>query len=240
MHRCATVRHGFCSLLTGPGWGRDTAACVPGGEPRVGGSGEAVFTSALAEGGGRRNFTRTGRIPHLFRTRIGAFVDHLGKGRGYRHFFQLELDRLEALSIATFAVGCARRGRAKRPGPRDRAGGSAEEECRRRWRTVGCTQPLDTQGDASETQGVAVGLGCCGLSGRKGDRAARNALEFGPGRAWDGLDHGEGEFSPVGPRDYGGGLVALSSFPLSISVLLYSVPASHRTGFMTASKMRLF
>ena len=48
----------------------------------------------------------------------------------YRQFFQWELDRLEALSIATFAVGCARRGRAKRPpgtrirsaGPRKRNG----------------------------------------------------------------------------------------------------------------------
>ncbi len=65
----------------------------------------------------------------------------MGKGRGYRHFFQLEPDRLEALSIATFAVGCARRGRAKRPagGTRYRAGGSAEEEWRRRRRVVGCS-----------------------------------------------------------------------------------------------------
>jgi hypothetical protein len=55
-----------------------------------------------------------------------------------------------------------------------------------------------------------------------------------------GLDHGEGEFSPVQPRGYGAGLVALSSLALGISVRLQEVPASHRTGFKTASKMGLF
>ena len=55
-----------------------------------------------------------------------------------------------------------------------------------------------------------------------------------------GLDHGEGEFSPVGATDHGAGLLALSSLALSISVRLRGVPASHRTGFKTASKMRLF
>ena len=54
------------------------------------------------------------------------------------------------------------------------------------------------------------------------------------------LDHGEGEFSPARPREHGAGLVTLSSLFLSISVLLQGVPASHRTGFKTASKMRLF
>ena len=55
-----------------------------------------------------------------------------------------------------------------------------------------------------------------------------------------GLDHGEGEFSPDWAREHGAGLVALSSLALSISVVLQGVPASHRTGFKTASKMGLF
>jgi hypothetical protein len=55
-----------------------------------------------------------------------------------------------------------------------------------------------------------------------------------------GVDYGEGEFSPGWPRDHGARLVALSSLALSISVPLQGVPASHRTGFKTASKMRLF
>ncbi len=75
---------------------------------------------------------------------------------------------------------------------------------------------------------------------RKADRGARNGLEFGPGRAWDGCGPRELEFSPAGPRDFGSQSVALSSFPLSISALRYSDPASRRTGVMTASKMRLF
>ncbi len=55
-----------------------------------------------------------------------------------------------------------------------------------------------------------------------------------------GLDHGEGECSPVGATDHGAGLVALSRLALSISVRIQGVPASHRTGFKTASEMRLF
>ena len=55
-----------------------------------------------------------------------------------------------------------------------------------------------------------------------------------------GLDHGEGEFSPVGPRDHGAGLVALSSLALSISVRLQGVPASHRTGFKTSKQNETF
>ena len=55
-----------------------------------------------------------------------------------------------------------------------------------------------------------------------------------------GLDHGEGEFSHGGAREHGAGLVALFSLALSISVVLRGVPASHRTGFKTASKMGLF
>ena len=55
-----------------------------------------------------------------------------------------------------------------------------------------------------------------------------------------GLDQGEGEVLPGGPRDHGAGLVALSSLALSISAWLKGVPAGHRTGFKTASKMRLF
>ncbi len=47
---------------------------VEGGGRRAEGGGRR------AEGGGRRNFARNGRIPHLSRKKIGAFVDHLGKG----------------------------------------------------------------------------------------------------------------------------------------------------------------
>jgi hypothetical protein len=55
-----------------------------------------------------------------------------------------------------------------------------------------------------------------------------------------GLDHRASEFSPVGLRDHGAGLVALSSLALSISVRLQGVLASHRIAFKTESKMRLF
>ncbi len=59
-------------------------------------------------------------------------------------------------------------------------------------------------------------------------------------RAWDGSGPREDEFSPVGPRDHGLGLVALSSLELSISVRIQGGPASDRTGFKSASKMRFF
>ena len=55
-----------------------------------------------------------------------------------------------------------------------------------------------------------------------------------------GLDRGEGGCSPVGPRDYGPGLVALSPLALSISVLLSGVPNRRQAGFKTAGKMGLF
>ena len=55
-----------------------------------------------------------------------------------------------------------------------------------------------------------------------------------------GLDHLQGQFSPVAPGDHGGGLVALSSLAFSVSVQLQGVPAGQRTGFKTASKMGLF
>ena len=55
-----------------------------------------------------------------------------------------------------------------------------------------------------------------------------------------GLDHREGEISPIRARDHGAVLVALSSLALSISVLFQGVPASHRTGFKTPRKMRFF
>ena len=98
----------------------------------------------------------------------------------------------------------------------------------------------ETQGVAPDNQGDAGGLVVLRLSGRKGDRAARNGLKFGPGRAWDGCGPLELEFSPVGPRDYRSRQVALSSFPLSISALLCSVPASHRMEVHNSEQMRLF
>ena len=55
-----------------------------------------------------------------------------------------------------------------------------------------------------------------------------------------GLDQGEGEFLPVGPRGHGAGLLALSSLALGISVRLQCVLGSHQRGFKTGSKMRLF
>ena len=55
-----------------------------------------------------------------------------------------------------------------------------------------------------------------------------------------GLDRGGGEFLPVGPRDHGARLMALSSLAHGISVRLQCVPASHQRGFKTGSKMRLF
>ena len=55
-----------------------------------------------------------------------------------------------------------------------------------------------------------------------------------------GLDHGEGEFSPGGPRDRRAGAVALSSLAHSVSVLLESVRSSRRTTLSTARKMRRF
>ena len=55
-----------------------------------------------------------------------------------------------------------------------------------------------------------------------------------------GLDNGEDAFSPVGPRDHGSGLAALSSLAVNISVLLQGVPASRRMGFKTATELRLF
>ncbi len=75
--------------------------------------------------------------------------------------FQRKLDRLEALSIATFAVGRARRGRATRPGPRHRAGGSAEEECRRRGRAVGCASGWHPTRGASTVDLLAGASGWC-------------------------------------------------------------------------------
>ena len=55
-----------------------------------------------------------------------------------------------------------------------------------------------------------------------------------------GLEHGEDELSPVGLRDHGAGLVALSSLFLCFSALLEGDPASHRMGLSTAVKMGLF
>ena len=73
----------------------------------------------------------------------------------------------------------------------------------------------------SPRSGLKSGVLCCGERGT-------------------GLDQGEAGFLPGGPRDRRAGLVALSSLFLGISVLLRGVPASHRTGSKTASKMRLF
>ena len=59
-------------------------------------------------------------------------------------------------------------------------------------------------------------------------------------RAWTGLDHGQGEVSPIRPRAHEAEPAALSSLALSISVRMHGGPASHQRGFKTASKMRLF
>ena len=75
----------------------------------------------------------------------------------------------------------------------------------------------------------------------KGDRCAMKSRRvLSCGERGTGLDHGGGQFSPVGLRDHRAGLMALTSLPLSISVLHRGVPASHRTGFKTASKTRFF
>jgi hypothetical protein len=55
-----------------------------------------------------------------------------------------------------------------------------------------------------------------------------------------GLDGGDGKFSPVGPGKRETGFVALSSLAVSIYVRIQGVSARHRTGFRTASKMRLY
>ena len=55
-----------------------------------------------------------------------------------------------------------------------------------------------------------------------------------------GLHRGEREFSTGGRGNHGAGPAALSSLPLSISRRFQSVSAGHRTGFQTASEMRLF
>ena len=55
-----------------------------------------------------------------------------------------------------------------------------------------------------------------------------------------GVDRGQGEFSPGGPRDRRSGLVALSSLLFSVFVLLESGPGNHRTRVKTAIGMRLF
>jgi hypothetical protein len=55
-----------------------------------------------------------------------------------------------------------------------------------------------------------------------------------------GLDQGEGEFTSAGSSNVGAGLVALFPLALWICARLQGVPASPRTGFNTASKMRLF
>jgi hypothetical protein len=75
----------------------------------------------------------------------------------------------------------------------------------------------------------------------KGDRRATNCHRFSSCvTRGTGLDPGEGEFSPIEPRDHGAGLVALSSLALGVSIRIQGVRASHRTGFKATSKMGLF
>jgi hypothetical protein len=95
------------------------------------------------------------------------------------------------------------------------------------------TTSLETQGDA---------LAFVVLAFPAGWRTVRAEMPSSLDRArrGTGVAHGEGKFSPEGPRNHGAGPVALSSFVHGISVRIQRVPAIHRTGFNTAGRMRLF
>ncbi len=82
----------------------------------------------------------------------------------------------------------------------------------------------------------------CGRTAlEKGDRCARKSRRILGGAArGTGLDNREGEFSAVGRRNHGAGLVALTSVSLSIYVLRQGAQAGHRTGLRSASIMGLF
>ncbi len=88
----------------------------------------------------------------------------------------------------------------------------------------------------------ASALGCVVLALQAGWRSVRYEIpsSLSCAERGTGLDQPEGELSPVGPGDRGAGPVALSSLVLNISALHQGVPASHRAGFKTAIKMRLF
>ena len=94
----------------------------------------------------------------------------------------------------------------------------------------------------SARPGHADALGKTGRDRARNGGSVRGGLppSFELCRAWDGVARCEGEFSAAGPRDHGGGPVALSSLALGISVLLQGVSETHRTGFNATSKMGLF
>jgi hypothetical protein len=93
---------------------------------------------------------------------------------------------------------------------------------------------------ARSSEGVALGFVV--LAVQAGWRTVRNEMPSNLSCAarGTGLEHGEDELSPVGPRDHGARLVVLSSSALSISVLLLGVPISLHMGLSTAIKMGSF
>jgi hypothetical protein len=83
---------------------------------------------------------------------------------------------------------------------------------------------------------VPLGFVVLALQARWGTVQDEMRSNFNWAERGTGPDRNEGAFLPVCPRDHGAGLVALSFLPLSISVGLQTVPASHQMGLKNESK----
>ncbi len=187
------------------------------------------------------------RIPPARRPKEGRCAGAIGLGPSGGSLTYASVYRW--VSASRFAGAQARLGHLRWHLPHERGryafGGREESLCR----ATGDNGWYWAPGGGGEEWGtdtpralLTVALGFVVLAFQAGWRNLRDEMpqSFAMWRVWDWSGPREREFSPGGPGDLGVVPMALSSLALGISVRHQTVPASYRTGFKTASKMRLF